>query len=75
MHNRFIASLVIMQLTMAGLLGLKRAPVAAPLIVPLIVLTLLFHKFCNDRFLASFSNYSLQVRRNPDALLLLGFEF
>lgn len=51
-----------MQLMMAGLLGLKRSPVAAPLIVPLIVLTLLFHKFCNDRFLATFSNYSLQVR-------------
>lgn len=42
MFNRIIASLVIAQLTLIGLFGLKQSSVCALLMVPLLVLTLLY---------------------------------
>ncbi len=51
---------VVFQLTIIGIVGLKKAPVAAALLVPLPIITILFHSYClrflnaKARFLPAF---------------------
>ncbi|XP_043690686.1 CSC1-like protein At3g54510 isoform X3 [Telopea speciosissima] len=58
-HYIFI-SIVLMQITMIGLFGLKLKPAASIATVALLLLTLLFNQYCNIRFLPSFFLFSIQ---------------
>lgn len=60
-HSRIIASLLISQLLLMGLLSTKEAANSTPLLVVLPVLTLAFHKFCKHRFEPAFRKYPLEV--------------
>lgn len=59
-HNTTIFSLVLAQIIALGVFGLKKSPVAAGFIFPLVILTLLFNEFCRKRFNPVFSKISAQ---------------
>ncbi|XP_074284691.1 CSC1-like protein At3g54510 isoform X2 [Silene latifolia] len=61
-HSYILFALVLMQVTMIGLFGLKSKPGASIATVPLLVLTILFNEYCKLRFLPSFQHNSIQVR-------------
>ena len=60
-HSRIIASLLISQLLLMGLLSTKKAANSTPLLVILPILTLSFHKYCKNRFEPAFRKYPLEV--------------
>jgi hypothetical protein len=60
-HSRIIASLLISQLLLLGLLSTKKAANSTPLLVILPILTLSFHKYCKIRFEPAFRKYPLEV--------------
>lgn len=60
-HSRIIASLLISQLLLLGLLSTKKAANSTPLLVILPVLTLAFHKYSKNRFEPAFRKYPLEV--------------
>lgn len=60
-HSRIIASLLISQLLLLGLLSTKKAANSTPLLVALPILTLTFHKYCKNRFEPAFRKYPLEV--------------
>ena len=60
-HSRIIASLLISQLLLLGLLSTKKAAKSTPLLVILPVLTYAFHKYCQRRFEPAFRKYPLEV--------------
>ncbi|KAI3468571.1 hypothetical protein Pfo_025234 [Paulownia fortunei] len=65
-HGRIIASLLISQLLLMGLLSTKRAANSTPLLVVLPVLTLTFHKYCKNRFEPAFRKYPLEEAMSKD---------
>ncbi|XP_050271663.1 CSC1-like protein HYP1 [Quercus robur] len=56
-HDSTIFSLVLMHIIAIGIFGLKKLPLASSLIIPLPILTLLFHEYCQKRFLPMFKAY------------------
>lgn len=60
-HNTVIFSLVLTQIIALGVFVLKKSPTSSSLVLPLIILTLLFHEYCKNRFLPIFKNISAQV--------------
>lgn len=60
-HHYILLAIILMQITMIGLFGLKLKPAAAIATVPLIIFTLMFNEYCKMRFLPSFHQYSLKV--------------
>ncbi|KAJ0980363.1 hypothetical protein J5N97_008618 [Dioscorea zingiberensis] len=58
MHNTTIFSLVLSQIIALGVFGLKRSPVAAGFMIPLVILTLLFNEYCRKRFHPIFKSLS-----------------
>ncbi|GLT80631.1 hypothetical protein SLA2020_520620 [Shorea laevis] len=67
-HGRIIASLVISQLLLMGLLSTKEAANSTPLLVILPVLTLSFHKYCKHRFEPAFRKYPLEEAMVKDIM-------
>ncbi|XP_062146285.1 CSC1-like protein At1g32090 [Alnus glutinosa] len=67
-HSRIIASLLISQLLLMGLLSTKKAANSTPLLVVLPVLTLSFHKYCKNRFEPAFRKYPLEEAMAKDML-------
>ncbi|XP_065878543.1 CSC1-like protein At1g32090 [Euphorbia lathyris] len=65
-HSRVIASLLISQLLLLGLLSTKKAAKSTPLLVILPVLTLYFHKYCKHRFEPAFRKYPLEEAMAKD---------
>ncbi|XVE57342.1 hypothetical protein DITRI_Ditri04bG0083400 [Diplodiscus trichospermus] len=65
-HSRIIASLVISQLLLMGLLSTKKAANSTPLLVILPILTLSFHKYCKNRFEPAFRKYPLEEAMAKD---------
>ncbi|CAA0812060.1 CSC1-like protein, partial [Striga hermonthica] len=65
-HGRIIASLLISQLLLMGLLSTKEAANSTPLLVVLPVLTLAFHKYCKSRFEPAFRKYPLEEAMSKD---------
>ncbi|KAJ4969800.1 hypothetical protein NE237_002899 [Protea cynaroides] len=59
-HHYIFISIILMQITMIGLFGLKSKPAASIATVPLLLLTLLFYEYCNIRFLPSFFLFPIQ---------------
>ncbi|WMV43314.1 hypothetical protein MTR67_036699 [Solanum verrucosum] len=65
-HGRIIASLVISQLLLMGLLSTKKAAKSTPFLVVLPVLTLTFHKYCKSRFEPAFRKYPIEEAMEKD---------
>ncbi|XVE65375.1 hypothetical protein DITRI_Ditri07aG0175700 [Diplodiscus trichospermus] len=67
-HSRIIASLLISQLLLLGLLSTKKAANSTPLLVILPILTLSFHKYCKNRFEPAFRKYPLEEAMAKDIM-------
>ncbi|KAH6803411.1 early-responsive to dehydration stress protein [Perilla frutescens var. frutescens] len=65
-HCRILASLVVSQLLLLGLLTTKKAANSTPLLVALPILTLTFHKYCKHRFEPTFRKDPLEEAMNKD---------
>ncbi|KAI0497508.1 hypothetical protein KFK09_020739 [Dendrobium nobile] len=69
-HHYIIITIVLMQLTMIGLFGLKSKPGASVSTVALVLLTVLFNEYCKIRFLPSFQHRPIQRQFIPLILRL-----
>ncbi|XP_057977585.1 CSC1-like protein At1g32090 [Malania oleifera] len=67
-HSRIIASMLISQLLLMGLLSTKEAASSTPLLVALPILTLAFHKYCKNRFEPAFRKYPLEEAMAKDTM-------
>ncbi|CAL9061857.1 unnamed protein product [Musa banksii] len=67
-HGRIIASLLIAQLLLLGLLSTKKAANSTPLLIILPILTIWFHKYCKSRFEPAFRKYPLEEAMEKDIL-------
>ncbi|CAI0418751.1 unnamed protein product [Linum tenue] len=65
-HSRIIASLLIAQLLLMGLLGTKKAANSTPLLAILPILTFYFHHYCKHRFEPAFRKYPLEEAMAKD---------
>ncbi|KAL3622604.1 hypothetical protein CASFOL_034015 [Castilleja foliolosa] len=65
-HHYILVAIVIMQITMMGLFGLKSKPSASFSIIPLLVFTLIFNEYCKMRFLPTFCHCSVKDARDRD---------
>ncbi|KFK34689.1 hypothetical protein AALP_AA5G178800 [Arabis alpina] len=60
-HHYIFVSIILMQITMVGLFGLKSKPSAAIATIPLILITIAYNEYCKIRFLPSFKNFPIQT--------------
>lgn len=60
-HHYIFVGLILMQITMIGLFGLKMKPAASVATFPLLFLTVMFNEYCKIRFLPTFVRYSIEV--------------
>ncbi|KAG9129369.1 hypothetical protein Leryth_016648 [Lithospermum erythrorhizon] len=67
-HHYILFAIVLMQITMIGLFGLKSKPAASFSTIPLLILTILFNEYCKIRFLPTFKNYSVKEAMKNDEL-------
>ncbi|KAJ6854228.1 putative CSC1-like protein [Iris pallida] len=67
-HTRIIASLLISQLLLLGLMSTKKAASSTPLLTILPILTYAFHKYCKHRFEPAFRKYPLEEAMEKDTL-------
>ncbi|KAL5794670.1 hypothetical protein ACOSP7_003264 [Xanthoceras sorbifolium] len=67
-HSRIMASLLISQLVLLGLLSTKKAANSTPLLTVLPILTLAFHKYCKHRFEPAFRKYPLEEAMAKDIM-------
>ncbi|KAL0714394.1 hypothetical protein Bca4012_021373 [Brassica carinata] len=67
-HHYIFVSIILMQVTMVGLFGLKSKPSAAIATVPLILITIAYNEYCKIRFLPSFKNFPIQTAVEIDEL-------
>ncbi|KAH9606510.1 hypothetical protein KSS87_018900 [Heliosperma pusillum] len=65
-HSRIIASLLISQLLLMGLLSTKEAAKSTPLLIVLPFITYAFHKYCKSRFEPAFNKYPLEEATEKD---------
>ncbi|KAL9239946.1 hypothetical protein vseg_014217 [Gypsophila vaccaria] len=65
-HSYIYFALILMQITMIGLFGLKSKPGASIATIPLPVLTILFNEYCKLRFLPSFQHNSIENAKEDD---------
>jgi len=62
-HRNIIIALLITHITLMGLFSIKKAVASTPFLLPLPILTIVFHLYCGQKFLPAFKNYPLQVHR------------
>ncbi|RWW34573.1 hypothetical protein GW17_00000659, partial [Ensete ventricosum] len=67
-HSHIITALIISQLLLLGLLSTRHAATSTPLLIPLLVLTIWFHRFCKNRYEPAFVKYPLQEATMKDRL-------
>ncbi|KHN18831.1 Putative membrane protein C2G11.09 [Glycine soja] len=67
-HHYILLAIILMQITMVGLFGLKLKPAASISTIPLILFTWMFNEYCKMRFLPSFHHYTLQDAAENDEL-------
>lgn len=67
-HHYIFLAIILSQVTMIGLFGLKSKPSASFATVPLLLLTIMFNEYAKMRFLPSFFNYSVQDATRNDEL-------
>ncbi|WCJ39034.1 Early-responsive to dehydration stress protein (ERD4) [Euphorbia peplus] len=59
-HHYIYIAIILMQVTMIGLFGLKSKPAAAFATIPLVLMTIGFNEYCKIRFLPTFRHYSIK---------------
>ncbi|WOL05581.1 hypothetical protein Cni_G14310 [Canna indica] len=67
-HGRIVASLLIAQLLLLGLLSTKKAASSTPLLIILPILTIWFHRYCKTRFESAFRKYPLEEAMEKDIM-------
>ncbi|KAI4382963.1 hypothetical protein MLD38_008851 [Melastoma candidum] len=67
-HHYILTSVILMQITMIGLFGLKSKPAAAISTVPLLFLSFLFQGYCKLRFYPTFHHFPIQDATENDEL-------
>ncbi|XP_017607470.1 CSC1-like protein At3g54510 [Gossypium arboreum] len=67
-HHYIIVAIILMQITMIGLFGLKSKPAASVSTIPLLLLTIMFNEYCKIRFLPAFRSHSIQNAAENDEL-------
>ncbi|TKY49678.1 CSC protein [Spatholobus suberectus] len=67
-HHYILLAIILMQITMIGLFGLKLKPAASISTIPLIMFTWMFNEYCKMRFLPSFHHYALKDAAENDEL-------
>ncbi|KAK9051357.1 hypothetical protein SSX86_027984 [Deinandra increscens subsp. villosa] len=67
-HHHVVVAIIIMQITMIGLFGLKSKPSASLATIPLLVFTIAYNEYCKFRFLPTFYNCSVQDAKDSDEL-------
>ncbi|TYK09298.1 CSC1-like protein [Cucumis melo var. makuwa] len=67
-HHYIIIGILLMQVTMIGLFGLKSKPAASISTIPLLLITLYFNEHCKSRFLPTFHCYPIQEAMENDEL-------
>ncbi|XWS08333.1 hypothetical protein CRYUN_Cryun41cG0070500 [Craigia yunnanensis] len=67
-HHYIIVAIILTQITMIGLFGLKSKPAASIFTIPLVLLTIMFNEYCKIRFLPTFGGYSIQNAVENDKL-------
>ncbi|KAM1157898.1 hypothetical protein ACFX1X_028765 [Malus domestica] len=67
-NHYILVAIILMQITMIGLYGLKSKPAASFSTIPLLVLTLMFNDYCKMRFLPAFHLLSIQNAKEFDEL-------
>ncbi|KGN52299.1 hypothetical protein Csa_009259 [Cucumis sativus] len=67
-HHYIIIGILLMQVTMIGLFGLKSKPAASIFTIPLLLITLYFNEHCKSRFLPTFHCYPIQEAMENDEL-------
>ncbi|KAK7295409.1 hypothetical protein RJT34_18316 [Clitoria ternatea] len=65
-HTSTIFSLVLMQIIVIGIFGLKKLPLGSALTLPLPILTLLFNEYCQKRFFPIFKAYPAECLIKKD---------
>lgn len=60
-HHFIFITIVLMQITMVGVFGLKSKPGASIATIILLLLTFLFNEYCKMRFVPAFDRFSIQV--------------
>lgn len=65
-HRNVIVALILKHVTLIGLFSVKRAFASTPFLLPLPIVTYLFHLFCSEKFYHAFVNYPLQEARLKD---------
>ncbi|XP_050891160.1 CSC1-like protein At3g54510 isoform X2 [Lathyrus oleraceus] len=61
-HGYILLAIILMQITMIGLFGLKLKPAASISTIPLLLFTLMFNEYCKMRFLPYFHHHSLKLK-------------
>ncbi|GMP41286.1 hypothetical protein CsSME_00011444 [Camellia sinensis var. sinensis] len=67
-HHYIFLAIVLTQITMIGLFGLKSKPSASFATIPLVLFTLMFNEYCKIRFLPTFCHYSVEDAMRNDEL-------
>ncbi|KAG6781667.1 hypothetical protein POTOM_014579 [Populus tomentosa] len=67
-HHYIFVGIILMQITMIGLFGLKSKPSASIATIPLLLLTIMFNEYCKIRFLPAFRHYSVKDAVEHDEL-------
>ncbi|KAI3796453.1 hypothetical protein L1987_39124 [Smallanthus sonchifolius] len=67
-RHHVVVAIIIMQITMMGLFGLKSKPSASLATIPLLVVTIAYNEYCKFRFLPTFYNCSVQDANDSDEL-------
>ncbi|KAH7677108.1 NosL/MerB-like protein [Dioscorea alata] len=67
-HQYIFMAVILMQITMIGLFGLKSKPEASILTIVLLILSLLFNEYCKVRFRPPFYHFSIQQAKEIDDL-------
>ncbi|XP_048235532.1 CSC1-like protein At3g54510 isoform X2 [Ricinus communis] len=67
-HHYIFVGIILMQITMIGLFGLKSKPAASIATILLLLMTIAFNEYCKIRFLPTFGHYSIQDAVEHDEL-------
>lgn len=70
-HHHVVVAIIVMQITMIGLFGLKSKPSASIATIPLLVVTIAYNEYCKFRFLPTFYNCSVKVCLNLVFIFLI----
>ncbi|KAG5539156.1 hypothetical protein RHGRI_019646 [Rhododendron griersonianum] len=67
-HRYIFLAIILTQITMMGLFGLKSKPAASFATIPLLLFTLMFNEYCKMRFNPTFFNFPVQEAKRNDEL-------